>query len=88
MMNNNKPDIVFGGFVADVDTPHPDKKSIMMYLMCLFQSLSPAGEALPSPAGGEGDVAGLETTAGEEGDAGGEESPTYAAEAAGLFATL
>lgn len=25
--------------VADVNTPNPDKKSIMMYLMCLFQSL-------------------------------------------------
>ncbi|KAI8437242.1 hypothetical protein MSG28_011628 [Choristoneura fumiferana] len=29
----------------DVDTPNPDKKSIMMYLMCLFQSLPHAADA-------------------------------------------
>lgn len=30
--------------VADVNTPNPDKKSIMMYVMCLFQSLPHSSE--------------------------------------------
>lgn len=29
---------------ADVNTAHPDKKSIMMYVMCLFQSLPHSSE--------------------------------------------
>ncbi|KAJ8709449.1 hypothetical protein PYW07_009275 [Mythimna separata] len=39
----------------DVNTPNPDKKSIMMYVMCLFQSLPHAGE----------DVADLDSLASE-----------------------
>ncbi|XP_063538770.1 uncharacterized protein LOC134748000 [Cydia strobilella] len=34
----------------DVNTPNPDKKSIMMYLMCLFQSLP---HSAPEPAAAE-----------------------------------
>lgn len=41
--------------VSDVNTPNPDKKSIMMYLMCLFQSLPHAPE----------DVADLDSLASE-----------------------
>ncbi|CAH2053923.1 unnamed protein product, partial [Iphiclides podalirius] len=33
----------------DVNTAHPDKKSIMMYVMCLFQSLPHASDDLPEP---------------------------------------
>lgn len=39
----------------DVNTPNPDKKSIMMYVMCLFQSLPHSSE----------DVADLESVASE-----------------------
>ncbi|KAL4708013.1 hypothetical protein ACJJTC_014533 [Scirpophaga incertulas] len=35
----------------DVDTPNPDKKSIMMYLMCLFQSLPRAAEGAAGAPG-------------------------------------
>ncbi|XP_028157710.1 dystrophin, isoforms A/C/F/G/H-like [Ostrinia furnacalis] len=41
----------------DVNTPHPDKKSIMMYVMCMFQSLPHSSEdvadvdSLPSEPG-------------------------------------
>lgn len=31
-------------YISDVNTPNPDKKSIMMYLMCLFQSLPHSSE--------------------------------------------
>lgn len=31
-------------FFADVNTAVPDKKSIMMYVMCLFQSLPHSGD--------------------------------------------
>lgn len=46
-----------GVCIADVNTPNPDKKSIMMYVMCLFQSLPHAGE----------DVADLDSVASEPG---------------------
>lgn len=31
-------------FISDVNTSVPDKKSIMMYVMCLFQSLPHSGD--------------------------------------------
>lgn len=31
-------------FMTDVNTSVPDKKSIMMYVMCLFQSLPHSGD--------------------------------------------
>lgn len=31
-------------FITDVNTSVPDKKSIMMYVMCLFQSLPHSGD--------------------------------------------
>ncbi|CAG9793162.1 unnamed protein product [Diatraea saccharalis] len=46
----------------DVNTPSPDKKSIMMYLMCVFQSVARGGEDA-APAAGEG-----ESEAGEAGE--------------------
>lgn len=30
--------------IADVNTSVPDKKSVMMYVMCLFQSLPHSGD--------------------------------------------
>lgn len=45
----------------DVHTPHPDKKSIMTYLMCLFQSLPHAPDELAEGEAGGGD-AGTGTT--------------------------
>jgi len=37
-------------YLIDVNTPMPDKKSVMMYVMCLFQALAQSGiEPPPMP---------------------------------------
>ncbi|CAG4985372.1 unnamed protein product [Colias eurytheme] len=52
----------------DVNTPNPDKKSIMMYVMCLFQSL-PHGEGAGEAGGDglEGEAGGVEGEGAEGG---------------------
>lgn len=40
-----KPTII----LSDLNTSSPDKKSILMYVMCLFQSLSSANKSSPPP---------------------------------------
>lgn len=57
--------------IIDVNTPNPDKKSIMMYVMCLFQSLPHASEEVAQAENSEQ----TEHTDGPSVDGGEEPSP-------------
>lgn len=58
-------------YIIDVNTPNPDKKSIMMYVMCLFQSLPHASEEVAQAENTEQ----IEHTDGPSVDGGEEPSP-------------